>query len=257
VFGEATASYEAGRPGYPVRLVDDVIAYAGLDGAPALEIGAGTGKATVAFAERGVAVTCLEPDARMAEVLSRKAEAFPRVTVVVSGLEHWDGLAGQFGLLIAAQSWHWVDAGKRWDLAFEALRPGGAFALFWNTNLVPEGELRDALLAVHETHDAAGAGQHTLKPAPPADFDPAGTPPSLELLADGRFTDVSFPVYHADHEFTAQRYLDYLDSLSLYRLLADDQRAALFADVHRIVEEHGGSFTVDTGTVMVRGRKRA
>ncbi|WP_460492072.1 hypothetical protein [Dactylosporangium cerinum] len=52
VFGEVADDYERFRPDYPPALIDDVLAYAGLDGAAALEVGAGTGKATVAFAER-------------------------------------------------------------------------------------------------------------------------------------------------------------------------------------------------------------
>ena len=49
-FGSVAAAYERFRPGYPDALVDQVLTYAGRPVRTALEIGAGTGKATRAFA---------------------------------------------------------------------------------------------------------------------------------------------------------------------------------------------------------------
>lgn len=46
VFGEVAGEYDRIRPGYPDQLFDDVIAYAALGSRQALEVGAGTGKAT-------------------------------------------------------------------------------------------------------------------------------------------------------------------------------------------------------------------
>lgn len=45
-FGVVAEAYERFRPGYPVELFDMVMAYAGHPVRTALEIGAGTGKAT-------------------------------------------------------------------------------------------------------------------------------------------------------------------------------------------------------------------
>src|ERR1700692_2225964 len=107
VFGEAVAQYESARPCYPNELVDDILNYAGPVGR-ALEVGAGTGKATVAFAERGVSLTCLEPDPRMAAALVRQTSTFPSVSVIETSFESWEP-SERFDLLFAAQSWHWVD----------------------------------------------------------------------------------------------------------------------------------------------------
>ncbi|MCX3287925.1 hypothetical protein OR263_14625 [Streptomyces sp. NEAU-H22] len=61
-FGVVAEAYERFRPGYPVELLGLVMAYAGLAVRTALEIGAGTGKATRLFARRGITVTATEPD---------------------------------------------------------------------------------------------------------------------------------------------------------------------------------------------------
>src|SRR3954449_1125143 len=142
VFGEAVELYEAARHDYPDALVSDVVAAAGPG--PALEVGAGTGKATVAFAARGVDLTCLEPDPRMAAELRRNV---PGVRVVGSTLEEWSPDRG-YGLLYSAQAWHWVDEDRRNDLAAAALARGGTLALFWNKFLLEDTPLRAALTAV-------------------------------------------------------------------------------------------------------------
>jgi SAM-dependent methyltransferase len=64
-FGAVAEAYERFRPGYPQELVDLVLAYAEQPVRTALEIGAGTGKATRMFAQRGISITATEPDGAM------------------------------------------------------------------------------------------------------------------------------------------------------------------------------------------------
>ena len=74
-FGARAEAYERFRPGYPAELFDRVIAYAGRPVRSALEIGAGTGKATRVLAARGVAVTATEPDGAMLAELRKHVPA--------------------------------------------------------------------------------------------------------------------------------------------------------------------------------------
>ena len=70
-FGSVATAYERYRPGYPAELVDDVLAYARQPVRAALEVGAGTGKATRVFAQRDIALTATEPDAAMVRELRK------------------------------------------------------------------------------------------------------------------------------------------------------------------------------------------
>jgi SAM-dependent methyltransferase len=72
VFGEVAETYDRVRQPYPEELFGDVLDYAG-DARTALEVGAGTGRATAGFATRGLTVTAIEPDAEMAAILARRA----------------------------------------------------------------------------------------------------------------------------------------------------------------------------------------
>lgn len=82
-FGEVAEQYDRTRPSYPDALVDDVLALAPTDhgAARALEVGAGTGKATVMFAARGASVVALEPSPEMAAIAERNTARYTNVVI--------------------------------------------------------------------------------------------------------------------------------------------------------------------------------
>ena len=135
-FESGAAAYDELRPGYPDDLFADVIAY-GSDGlgTGVLDVGAGTGKATVPLAARGLDVTALEPAEEMAQRLRTRADEAgvgDRIRVRVAAFEDLGPADGPFGLIVAAQSFHWTDPESRWQRLLELLPTSGAAALFWN-----------------------------------------------------------------------------------------------------------------------------
>jgi trans-aconitate methyltransferase len=82
------------------------MAYAGPPVRTALEIGAGTGKATRVFAQGGVAVTATDPDGAMLAELRKHVPAC--VCSVQASFEEL-GLDERYDLVYAAASLHWTD----------------------------------------------------------------------------------------------------------------------------------------------------
>ncbi len=68
-FNNVADLYDEVRPGYPEALIEDALTLSGIppDGR-ILEIGCGTGKATLPFARRGYAMLCLELGDKLAAV---------------------------------------------------------------------------------------------------------------------------------------------------------------------------------------------
>ncbi len=103
-FGDRARAYAAFRPSYPAQAID--AALDGLGDASALEIadvGAGTGISARLFADRGVAVIAIEPNARMREA----AEPHARV-VWRDGTAERTGLAdASVDAVVACQAFHW------------------------------------------------------------------------------------------------------------------------------------------------------
>ncbi|MGK5638211.1 class I SAM-dependent methyltransferase [Streptomyces sp. URMC 126] len=262
VFGEVAETYDDTRPGYPGQLVDDVVAFArcgtsGEGGVEALEVGAGTGKATLAFAARGVRVTAVEPDPRMAAVLARHSADRTDVTVVGAEFETWDTAGRRFGLLFSAQAWHWVDPAVRWTRARAVLRPGGALALFWNDWYVTDEALRSELAAVHDRFLPDRPPHSILDEQPRESVRGANSWAAAELRADGGFTDLDHRVYSAAHERSTTGLSGLLSSLSFYRALPEDTRRPLIAEVAQTVDAYGGrvGLTTKTGLFLARTRR--
>lgn len=126
-FGVMAEGYERFRPGYPVELFDMVMTYAGQPVRTALEIGAGTGKATRLFAQGGVTVTATEPDGAMLAELRKHVPA--NVKTVQAAFE--DLRPGEsYGLVYAPAALHWTNPQGRWSRMAALLEPGGVFASF-------------------------------------------------------------------------------------------------------------------------------
>jgi SAM-dependent methyltransferase len=234
VFGGVAREYDRVRPGYPTQLVDDVLAYAGplsasADGRSAssraggaiVDVGAGTGRATLAFAARGHPVTAVEPDPRMAEILAGHADGLP-VTVHVGTFETFTPVEA-FGLLTCAQAWHWIDEARRWDLAADALRPGGAVALFANRDRPADPAVADAVRAAYATH-----APDLWIEDPPLD---ESTMDWDEMAGQPRLVGYTTGLYRWRRTLSAEDLVAYLSTTSRHVLLDGEIRAALFRDI--------------------------
>lgn len=132
-FNAAAAQYAANRPSYPPALLDTVEELAGrpLAGARVGDVGAGTGIATALLHERGAQVLAVEPGEGMAAQFRHHHPGIPIVRGNGNALPLADASAD---LLTYAQSWHWTDPARSVPEALRVLRPGGALALWWNTD---------------------------------------------------------------------------------------------------------------------------
>jgi SAM-dependent methyltransferase len=238
VFGTVAEEYDRFRPGYAEELVDDVLAYAatgtdattgsgaatGTDAATALEVGAGTGKATVAFAARGLRITAVEPDPAMVAVLARNVAPYPDVSVELTTFEGYEPAGARFDLLYCAQAWHWTDEATRWDRAAALLRPGGALALCWHHHWLTEPDQRATVSEVYRTAAVGLVPSETLLP----DEDDNGWP-SSDLVRLPEFTDLVELTYRRPAPMSIAKYVARLNTVSDHRVLADADRARLFA----------------------------
>ena len=223
-FGSVAAAYERYRPGYPDAVVDEVLAYAARPVATALEIGAGTGKATRVFARHGVRITATDPDAAMlAELVTHVPDSVQTVHTAFEELP----LTTTYDLVYAAAALHWTRPEGRWDRVAALLEPGGVVASF--------GAPRDlADPVVEEALRVAGTPWLVDVDVP----SPDGTPedsllqwPSTELSSSELFTDVTQVVIEQRSTVSASDYVGLLSTVSAFLVLAPGDRQAAFDSI--------------------------
>jgi ubiquinone/menaquinone biosynthesis C-methylase UbiE len=129
-FDQVAPLYDEARPTYPEELFDEVVSLSGVptDGR-ILEIGCGTGQATVPLARRGYRILCVELGENLAAAARRKLAAYPHVEVLTGAFENWPSEQNAFDLAVSAEAFHWLDQTSAYRKISRTLRPGGAIAL--------------------------------------------------------------------------------------------------------------------------------
>jgi SAM-dependent methyltransferase len=229
-FGAAASAYERFRPGYPDELVDEVLAYAATEVRTALEIGAGTGKATRAFAARGIAVTATEPDAAMlAELRNHVPQTVATMQTAFEDLP----AERTFDLVFAAAALHWTDPARRWTRVAALLNPNGVFASFGGPMHVADPDVEKAIRVAREPFLADDD-------VPSPDGTPTESPmqwPGTELSRSAFFTDVRQTTIERRVTMSAREYVGHLSTISAYLQLPATKREQAFEQILRVLPE--------------------
>lgn len=236
-FGEDAARYHRARPTYPAEL------FAELSGQRILEIGPGTGQATLPLTHIGH-VTAVELSPELAAVAQKHA---PDAELIVANFDEWP-LPEPFDLVVSATAFHWLDPHTRTAKCAAALKPGGA-------------------LAVISTHHVAGGTEQFFVDVQECyeRWDPA-TPPNLrqskaddiprEFDESPEFEQPEFHRYEWEQAYDTEAYADLLLTYSNH--IALPTREELIADIRQLIDtRYGGRVTKRYLTQLAVARLRS
>jgi len=285
-FDAAARLYDEFRPGYPEPLFDDLVELSGIpEGGRILEIGPGTGQATLPLARRGFSILGLELGASMARVCRRNTHEFPNVEILNTAFEDWkpaengdctaplvptvprarstQALLGTvpgfpqslvaddpktFDLALAATAFHWIPAKLAFTRCARALKPSGSLALLWNFVDIPDNKFYNGLRAIYR------------RLAPQVHLS---LPPELrierqrkKIVSSGLFGPVTVRRYPWSSEYTADRYIGLLKTMSDHAILASKVRRDVFRAIRGLIAENGGSFVRPVVAVLFLAPKR-
>lgn len=231
-FDEVAELYDRARPRYPEALFDDLSQVADLDvSSRVLEIGCGTGKATLSMADRGYDVTAIELGPRLVAVARRNLSGFRNVRVHIGAFEDWSLPDNPFDLVMAATSFGWVDRTVRYSKSAQALKAKGWLAVFDNRHVAGgDNAFFDAVQACYERF-MPGTPPGLKLPDPSEIRDNA-----TELEATRLFGAPEFRRYYWEQRYTTAEYLDVLSTYSGHILLSRHQRGALFDCITELIE---------------------
>lgn len=233
-YSSVAEAYKKVRPHYPEQIIDRTVELAGLPtGAIALEVGCGPGNATVAFAQRGFSMVCLEPSLEAYQFAKHNCAQYPNVEIKNTTFEDWK-LEGQFDAVLAATSLHWVAPEIRYSKTAAALRDSGALILLWNASVQPEYNIYQILHKVYQIH-APSLGKYEDRETQQQSLSKF----AQAVIDSGKFENLVSEYLLSEASYSIDDYLLLLSTYSPYIDLEAYKRDTLFAALKAALESNG------------------
>lgn len=227
-------AYDRGRPRYPEALIQRAIEAAHLSpDSTILEVGCGSGIATINFAQLGCAIDAVEPNRDFCQVAARRLAAFPKVQLFQESFEEWQVQPLAYEIVLAANAWHWISSGIKYVKASQTLREDGSLVLLWNLTLEPNHEVHQVLNQVYQAYAPAIAPEYEGREKQAEIAAGLGKP----VGDSGLFEPPSTEIFPCEQTYSVDRYLDYLSSGSQYVALESQVRVNLFSGLRTAIKQ--------------------
>jgi SAM-dependent methyltransferase len=232
-FNEAAAYYDRYRPSYPPALIDRIVEEASLTSdSGILEIGAGSGKASELFLDRGYELLCIEPGPQLAE-LGRQKHSDKKVHFVTSRFEHWEGAEKDFDLIFSAQAFHWVPQPEGYEKCGRLLKPGGRLALFWNFYLQGDSDIEEEIAGVCAQYEVFWFNKAD-------EIERRVERTAAELYGSGKFSTPEVYRYPWSSCDDAESFINFLSTCNGFIGLPEAEKNELSVRLHKLISQNGG-----------------
>ena len=175
----------------------------------------------------------------------------PRVTVKKDYFEQYE-TEKKYDLIYSATAFHWVDSSVGYPKAWEMLKPGGTFAVFWHMSSVTyyEGGIFDGLNVLKKKY----------LPQESLGFDEDGILKVKErriaqIQSGGCFGEPEVFEYRWSDTYDADRYVTLLNTYSGTQTLSEEKRRMYLEEVREFINANGGKVELPQHVMLYLVRK--
>jgi ubiquinone/menaquinone biosynthesis C-methylase UbiE len=239
-FNEDVLNYDKMRPTYVKDLYDDVIQFSNLGSNKiALEIGIGTGQATLPFLNSGCKVTAVELGKDLAEFSKEKFSKYNNFDIINNDFESVDLRNSPFDLIYSATAFHWIPQETGYTKAYRLLKSGGAMALFWNHPSRPEDDLHIAMQKIYDKYMPATHPKSKVHK-----FSEDKCLEIVNTIKQYGFIDINYKLYYQTRIFDANSYIALLKTYSDHRALQKDKWKPFEEEMRAAISYNGGQVDI-------------
>lgn len=229
-FNMAADYYDRFRPSYPKELINCIIDKTGIDdSSKILEIGAGSGKATELFAEKGFELYCIEPGENLVAAGQKKFSYTDKVKYCTCRFEEWNEIKEYFDLAFSAQAFHWVPKPIGFQKCASALKADGYIGLFWNLYLTYNDpidvELDKTGMFLFQSEESC---EERIKSH------------VEEIKSSGLFKEPMVFRFPWTQKYTAEEYIGFMKTGNWYLSASDKDKQIAEEKVAEIIDRNGG-----------------
>lgn len=252
-FDQVPDLYQQVRPTCPPELLDAI--FEQLPDEPRIvEVGPGTGQMTADLLARGAHVTAVELGSNLASAVSDRFSDSDRLTVINAPFESAPLPMASFEAVVSANAYHWIDPIRRATRPFELLEPGGWLGLIELMQVESDVD-RGYFERVQPIYESFGDTRHDWD----APTHETAVPRFVaELTQSDLFDDPVLLRVLWDQTYTSAEFRDLMLTYSNMRMMPDDERDDLVAQLTAVVDDElGGSITRPLVATLTLARARS
>lgn len=249
-------NYHSVRPGYPALLFEDIKDQCEIDGSSHLmEIGAGSGIATVELAKIGCHVTAIEPGAHLAAIAKEQTEKFKNVEIFEGTFENFK-TADRFDAILAFTAFHWLSEEDKYQQVLDLLNSSGNLVLVWNSFFQSDSPA---------TTEVNNAYREFLPDIYPEESVVTNVNKGVlskincreqEVIANPLFYLVFLKKYLTTYNYDDQTYPKLLNTFPKIVEVEEEKRLKFFRHISEIVKRHG-KISVPVLTTLIICQRRS
>ena len=250
-FNEDESNYDKWRPNYVTALFSDVIDHTSINHtSKILEIGIGTGQATLPFLKLGCQIDGIELGDKLAKYTELKFKDYSNLNIINADFETYCGKQNSYDLLYSATAFHWISEKIGYPKAFDLLKDKGWIALFWNHPFV--NGINDNL------HQEVQKVYFKYLPSNKkiVEFSKEDCKTITNKLLLYGFNNVTSKLYYQKRIFNADDYISLLNTYSDHRSLPITMKHDFENELRLVIKEHNDQIIVYDTIDLYLGQKK-
>lgn len=249
-FNEDVYNYDKYRPSYPKELYEAVFHYSKLDSdCRVLEIGVGTGQATVPFLEKGFDVTAVELGKDLSTFVKEKFSRYNNFRVMNDDFIFCNFPENSFDLIYCATAFHWLPEKERYEKVKKLLKPNGVLVLFWN-HPFPNRKDDAGNMASKAVYDKYRPADKELE-----EFCEKDLKKYTDELTEYGFADIESRLFHRIRTLSTNDYIHLINTYSDHRLLDKTTKELFEKDMAKAIDNAGGKINIYDTIDLYMARK--
>jgi SAM-dependent methyltransferase len=198
-----------------------------------LEIGAGSGIATLPLAKRGYNIVALELGAELAVVARKNLAPYSNVEIVVGAFENCQLPDEPFDLVVSATSFHWLDPVTRYAKSAAALGSNESLAVFRYYHVAGgDQEFFEQTQTCYQLYNPDSKDKFTLPTVENWQTD------LRDQNASKLFGDPQVSTYISEETYTREQYLNLISTDSYHRTRDQLTRQRMFDCIGSIIDKN-------------------
>ena len=248
-FDQMFETYDLYRPSYPEALINKIILKSNIDKqSKVLEVGAGSGKATELFVDRGLKIHCIEQGPNLVNKGLDKFKDLDQVSYECVSFQEWEIEENTYDMIFSAQAFHWIPKPQGYKTLAKALKDKGQMMIFWNkyVNLGDKvsaelaGLLKEFKILTMLDHKEMETYRHRT-------YD--------GIYTTDLFEEIEIFEYPWELEYSYHDFINFLTTMNTYISLASQKKHSLNVGLMELFSKNNDKIIFNFDAVLFSARK--